>query len=89
MSYKSKHFSAMAYKQPNGNNYRVGPKYIGVSESAYKNVAVIDYLGNKRYLGYYSKKKKSFDTEREAAIYVDKCLIERGKEPINILKRVL
>lgn len=28
-----------------------------------------------------------FDTEREAAIYVDKKLILAGKEPINILKR--
>ena len=29
----------------------------------------------------------SFDTEREAAICVDKLLIAKGKEPVNILKR--
>ena len=28
-----------------------------------------------------------FDTEREAALKVDKVLIENGKEPVNILKR--
>jgi hypothetical protein len=31
--------------------------------------------------------KDSFDTERLAAIAVDKLLISKGKEPINILKR--
>lgn len=30
---------------------------------------------------------KYFDTEREAALYVDKQLIEQGKEPVNILVR--
>ncbi len=29
-----------------------------------------------------------FDTEREAALKVDKVLISKGKEPVNILKRV-
>jgi uncharacterized protein YlxP (DUF503 family) len=29
-----------------------------------------------------------FDTEREAALKVDKMLISKGKEPVNILKRV-
>jgi len=33
------------------------------------------------------KYKHTFDTEREAAIAVDKELIKRGKEPVNILKR--
>jgi len=31
--------------------------------------------------------KDSFTTEREAAIAVDIILINRGKEPVNILKR--
>lgn len=31
--------------------------------------------------------KKHFPTEREAAMAVDRCLIERGEEPRNILKR--
>lgn len=30
---------------------------------------------------------KVFNTEREAALNVDKVLILRGKEPVNILKR--
>ena len=34
-----------------------------------------------------STRSKNFDTEREAAIYVDKQLIECGKPPVNILKR--
>ena len=29
---------------------------------------------------------KWLENERDAAIWVDKCLIEQGKEPINILK---
>ena len=28
-----------------------------------------------------------YDTEREAALKVDKVLISKGKEPVNILKR--
>ena len=31
---------------------------------------------------------KFTSTEREAALWVDKRLIEKGKEPVNILKRV-
>lgn len=30
-------------------------------------------------------KNKYFESEREAAIYVDKRLIEKGKNPVNIL----
>lgn len=30
---------------------------------------------------------KYFDTERQAAVYVDKQLIEQGKDPVNILVR--
>lgn len=31
-------------------------------------------------------RQKWFDTEREAALFVDKVLIENGKNPVNILK---
>lgn len=34
-----------------------------------------------------TKNGKYFDTEREAAVYVDKQLIEQDKEPVNILIR--
>jgi hypothetical protein len=30
---------------------------------------------------------KSFDNIRDAAIHVDKMLLEHGKQPVNILKR--
>ena len=30
---------------------------------------------------------KTFATEREAAIHVDRILLEHGREPVNILKR--
>ena len=30
---------------------------------------------------------KRFATEREAAIHVDRILLEHGREPVNILKR--
>lgn len=30
---------------------------------------------------------EQFDNDRAAALYVDKALIKRGKEPVNILKR--
>ena len=33
------------------------------------------------------KKHKHFLTERDAALFVDKVLINAGKEPLNILKR--
>lgn len=33
------------------------------------------------------KKQKNFRTEREAAKWVDLRLIEKGKEPVNILVR--
>jgi hypothetical protein len=32
------------------------------------------------------KRKSGFNTEREAAVQVDKFLLEAGKQPINILK---
>jgi hypothetical protein len=31
--------------------------------------------------------KIGYDTEREAALVVDKYLLRKGKEPVNILKR--
>jgi hypothetical protein len=35
----------------------------------------------------YLRLTRPFDTEKLAAIFVDKYLIGRGKEPVNILKR--
>lgn len=39
------------------------------------------------YKAQYKNTNKKCDTDREAAICVDKWLIKQGKEPINILKK--
>lgn len=40
------------------------------------------------FVGYVlGSRKQDFKTEREAAIWVDKMLISKGKDPVNILKR--
>lgn len=57
-------------------------------KSKYKHVQIMDmndkfyYVVNMQGVG-----RNSFDSEREAAIAVDKILISKGKEPVNILKR--
>ena len=40
-----------------------------------------------RRLGMFGKGHKCYSTEREAALAADKLLIEKGKEPVNILVR--
>jgi hypothetical protein len=63
-------------------------KYIGKSK-IYKNVTMYRFRGKEiQYTGTFSKYSKGgFETEKEAAIWVDMRLIEAGKEPVNILKR--
>lgn len=59
----------------------------------YKYVVLYSVNGVERWKAYvpgYKERprwQKFFDTEREAAIGVDKHLIRFGKEPVNILKR--
>jgi hypothetical protein len=63
-------------------------KYIGKSK-LYKNVTLYR-IGGKQiyYRGAVLKySKRGFETEKEAAIWVDMRLIEAGKEPVNVLKR--
>lgn len=62
-------------------------RYIGSSQ--YKYVSKLLVRGKKiRWQAHVrSSKAKSFDTERQAAIHVDKELIRLGREPVNILKR--
>ena len=47
--------------------------------------------GSITYEGHIQINKKvtkcMFPTAREAAIYVDKILIQNGKDPVNVLKR--
>lgn len=55
----------------------------------YKYVELHRFGKKEMWKGAASKTRngKCFDTEREAAIYVDKQLLEQGKEPVNILVR--
>jgi len=56
--------------------------------SKYKHVASIRTSNIRRwYINIKGVSRTPFDTEREAAVAVDKLLIGRGKEPVNILKR--
>lgn len=64
-----------------------------MEKSKYKYVSQVTENGKKRWRGTFFVKGgkgngKSFETEREAAIFVDKKLIEIGKDPVNILKKV-
>ena len=67
---------------------RKAPKY---AESKYKYVK-IEYHNDHTYYvrsamcGYGMKRYK---TEKEAALSVDKLLIEKGKEPVNILVHIV
>ena len=58
-------------------------------KSQYKYVSGI-YNGytTKWYIRFSNVSMDLFETEREAAIAADKKLIERGFEPVNILKRI-
>ena len=54
----------------------------------YKGVYIYELRGELVYKGMIGKQKKgNFKTEREAAIFCDKALINQGKEPVNILVR--
>jgi len=61
-------------------------KYSNVYEFKNKISGDLLYIANVRYNG--EEVKNRFDTEREAALAVDKFLIRQGEEPVNILKRV-
>ncbi len=63
-------------------------KYLGMSEK-YRYVAIYtDCKGKIFYQGRIRRVGKLVTDERVAAINVDKQLIAKGKEPINILKRI-
>ena len=60
-------------------------KYVERSKT-YKNVAKKRKGERIIWEGVVLGRSKWFDTEREAALFVDKVLIENGKSPVNILK---
>ena len=48
----------------------------------------INSSGNETYDGCICKtKKQGFVSERECALWVDKMLLSKGKQPVNILVR--
>lgn len=64
---------------------------VRISKTKYKYVSL--YTNTKKevfYRAYISKYGyfKDFHTEREAAIAIDKFLLSKGLNPINILKKV-
>jgi hypothetical protein len=63
-------------------------KYLGISPN-YKYVYLYqDSKGNICYRGQVGRTSaKTVSTEREAAINADRQLIEKGREPVNILVR--
>jgi len=64
-------------------------KTIKYKGSKYKYVKFIEVNDNSYWaLNYPGIPKKSYPTERDAAIAIDKYLIKNGKEPVNILKRI-
>jgi hypothetical protein len=64
----------------------VSKKYIGKS-NIYKGVyKYINTSNNLSYTGVIcGAKKQGFDNERDCALWVDKKLISKGKDPVNIL----
>ena len=61
-------------------------KYIENSKT-YKYVQKYKVGDKIKWLGKVLRTGKTFETEREAALYVDKVLLNKGKEPVNILVR--
>ncbi len=58
--------------------------------SKYKGVSLLECsrkVYTKVWRGNLGKKQKYFETEKEAAKWVDLRLIEQGKEPVNVLVR--
>lgn len=63
----------------------VKSKYFGVSGHSSSNTN--DEENVKWFISLSGYGKNRYNTEKECAIAVDKILIEKGKEPVNILKR--
>jgi hypothetical protein len=63
-------------------------KFIKGGKSKYRYVKKL-MVNDKVYwiLSLTGVSQKCYETEREAALVVDKYLINKGKEPVNILKR--
>lgn len=65
-------------------------EYVGISK-IYKGVHIYKFNNEGRiymkYRGNALRKSAYFDTERDAALFVDSVLINAGKEPVNIYKR--
>lgn len=58
-----------------------------IEKSKYKNVYKVQLKEKIWFRANVFKTQKYFETEREAAIYVDKQYLSKGKQPVNILVR--
>ena len=58
-----------------------------LEKSEYKNVYKVEIGSKTQYRANVFNVQKYFDEERDAAKWVDLRLIEKGKEPVNILVR--
>ena len=65
----------------------MGWEYKILEKSTYKNVYKVVLKGKILYHAQVFKKSKYFENERDAAIYVDKQYLLKGKNPVNILVR--
>lgn len=62
---------------------------VRVGKTKYKYVSEMLTKGKKQcFRANVLNKSKFFETDKEAAIYVDTQLILAGKKPVNILKKV-
>lgn len=70
-------------------NYNPAIKFVGKSQQ-FKYVQRLTQNGKELFYARLNKYRlnKMFKDERAAAIWVDKKLIERGKKPVNILKKL-
>lgn len=60
-----------------------GPKEVKTSQYMYVCFSTRDNIW---FAQYKNKFRKRYDTEREAALGVDKFLLTIGEQPVNILK---
>ena len=74
------YFESFGYAEPYFKRIKKGSKYKYVSK-------MISQKGRVVWRSKVLGASKYFDTEKEAAKWVDLRLIEKGKEPLNILVR--
>jgi hypothetical protein len=79
--------STPKFKLPKG--FTRNKKYLK-GATLFKNIAVLEYKGKLYFEAHIQRYRyyEYFENERQAAIAVDKKLLEMGEEPVNILVRL-